>query len=150
MSSPFSIAATAIKTVFDAEFAPEGFTMIFDKLHESLGRNRVEVGIAPVEDVVNERLSIMQETYLEIRFYGLWRQEITPTTQVDPTEITEYAERLKDALRATRATDPATNKVWYFDVRRTTYPDDPTGNKTRFHMTVRAFGNNAGLVESIE
>ena len=148
MASPFSVAALAIKTSFDLEFAPEGFVMIYDKLHESLGRERVEVGVAPTEDVVSERNGVVQETWLEIRFYGLWKQEISPTTQVDPTQITEYAERLRDALRRTRATDPGTDQVWYFDVRRTIYPDDPTGNKTRFHMLVRALGNNAGLVES--
>jgi hypothetical protein len=148
MPSPFSIAAYTIKQVFDAEFAAEGYSMVYDKLHESLGRDRVEVGIAPTEDVVNERNSVVQETYMEVRFYDLWRQEIDPATQVDPTRITDYAERLRSALRRAKATMAGTGEVWYFDVRRTTYPDDPTGNKTRFHMIVRAYGNNADLVES--
>lgn len=146
--SPFATVAEAIKAIFDAEFAAEGFTMTLDKLHESLGRNRIEVGIAPTEDVVMANNSAVQETWVEVRFYDLWKQEIRPETSVDPTRITDFAERLRDALRRARATDPGTGQVWYFDVRRTTYPDDPTGNKTRFHMSIRAFGNNAGLVET--
>lgn len=147
-SSPFEAVATAVKAVFDSEFAAEGYTMVFDKLHESLGMQRVEVGIAPTEDVVNERNNIVQETWVEVRFYDLWKREIDPKTQVNPVRITAFAERLRDALRRARATDPGTNQVWYFDVRRVTYPDDPTGNKSRFHMTIRAYGHNSGLVET--
>lgn len=137
-------------SVFNAEFAPEGFTMIPDKIHESLGLERVEVGIAPVEDVVMDRNAIVQETWVEVRFYDLWSKEwgASPDIQVDPRRITGFAERFRSALRRTKATDPGTSSVWYFDVRRTAYPDDPTGNKSRFHMTIRAYGNNAGLVES--
>lgn len=147
--SAYSTVAAALQTIFNTEFLPEGFTMVKDNLHESLGRARTECGVAPVEDVVNQRNAIVQEALLEIRLYDLWTQEISPDTAVDPTRIAGFAERLRDALRRSNATDPGTGEVWYFDVRRTTYPNDPTGNKTRFHMTVRAFGNNAGLVETI-
>jgi hypothetical protein len=148
MASPFSTAAASIKQIFDTEFSAQGYVMTFDKLHEALGRDRVEVGIAPLRDVVNDRNALVQETFMEVRFYDLWRQEIDPTTQVDPTQITEYAERLRNALRNARATVIGTDQVWYFTVLSTEYPDDPTGNKTRFHMTVRAYGNNADLVET--
>lgn len=147
--SAYSTVAAALQTIFNAEFAAEGFTLIRDNIHESLGRSRTECGVAPVEDVVNQRNAIVQEAIVEIRLYDLWTQEISPDTIVDPTRITGFAERLRDALRVSNATDPGTGEVWYFDVRRTTYPNDPTGNKSRFHMTVRAFGNNAGLVETI-
>lgn len=146
--SAFHAVATAVKTVFDAEFSAEGFTMIFDNLHESLGRDRVDVGIAPVEDVVAPNNAIIQETWVEVRFYGLWRQEISPETVVDPVPITAYAERFRAALKSSGAMDPGTNQVWFFDIRRIQYPNDPTGNKTRFHAQIRAFGNNAGLVET--
>ncbi len=148
MPSPFATVATAIKSAFDTEFAAEGFTMTFDKLHESLGRNRVEVGISPTEDVVNDRNAVIQETWVEVRFYDLWVQEIRPETAVDPTRITDFAERFRTTLRLANAAEPGTNQVWYFDVKRTTYPSDPTGNSTRFHMTIRAMGNNAGLIET--
>jgi hypothetical protein len=148
MPDPYVTVATTIQAVIASEFAAEGFTAILDNLHESLGRERTEIGIAPIEDYPRENNAILQETFVEVRFYDLWTQEIDPSTVVDPSRITGFADRLKKALRLVDATDPGTDQVWYFDWRRCTYPNDPTGNKTRFHMVIRAFGNNAGLVES--
>lgn len=146
--SAYEAVATAIKTVFEAEFSTEGFVMVFDNLHESLGRHRVDVGVAPVADEVNLRNAVVQETWVEVKFYDLWTQEINPDTVVNPVRITAFAERFRDSLRRARATDPGTGQVWYFDVRRIAYPNDPTGNKTRFVATIRAFGNNSNLVET--
>jgi hypothetical protein len=146
--SPFLTVATALQAIIAAEFADEQFTAILDNLHESLGRERVDIGIAPTEDYPRESNELTQETLVEIRFYDLWTQEISPETVVDPSQITGYAERLKSAIRVAEAQEAGTSEVWYFTVRRTTYPNDPTGNKTRFHMQVRAFGNNAGLTET--
>lgn len=148
MPSAFETVATAIIGVFNTEFAAEGFTMIPDRLHESLGRERVAVGVSPVEDVSSPRNRIVQETWAEVQFFGLWTNEIDPETVVNPYVITGYAERLRDALRRSQATDPGTGRVWYFDVDRIQYPNDPTGNKTRFVATIRAFGNNSNLVET--
>lgn len=146
--SPFETAATAIKAVIDAEFEPEGFTAIFDNLHESLGRDRVDIGIAPVEDGEMSGNALVQETWIEVKFYDLWTEEIDPETLVDPTRITRFAERFRNALRRTKAADPATEEVWFFAVRRVQYPNDPTGNKSRFVATIRAVGGNAGLTET--
>lgn len=145
--SPFQQVAEAIIEIFNVEFAPEQITMIPDRLHESLGLDRVDVGIAPTEDYPQATDALVQETWVEIRFYDIWKKEISPKAQVSPFKIAAYAERLKNALRDPAAT-PRTGEVWYFDVRRTAYPPDPTGNTSRFHMTVRAYGNNAALVET--
>jgi hypothetical protein len=147
-TSPYLTIASALQQIIAVEFEDEGFTAIRDNLHESLGRTRTDIGIAPTEDYPREDIEVTQETYVEIRFYDLWTQEITPETVVDPARITGFAERLKKAIFASQATDPGTDEVWYFSVKRCTFPNDPTGNKTRFHMTIRAYGNNAGLVET--
>lgn len=144
--SAFEEVATAIKSAFDAEFAAEGFTMVFDDLHEAMGRTRVDVAIAPLEDRVASNNNIVQETTVEVKFYDLWDERITPTTVVDPSKIAGYAERLRNALRNVRTV--STSQTWFFNIGRTTYPRDPTGNKTRFVMEITAYGNNAGLVET--
>jgi hypothetical protein len=148
MASAFETTATALKQIIDTEFAPEGITAIFDNLHESLGRTRVSVGIAPLEDVPKSDNALVNETWVEVKFYDLWKTEITPETVVNPVKITGYAERFRDACRRSQATDPHTGMVWFFDIRRIQYPNDPTGNKSRFVATIRAFGNNSGLVET--
>lgn len=147
-TSAYEVVATAIKAIFEQEFADEQLVMIFDNLHESLGRSRVDVGIAPDEDVVSPANAQVQETWVEVKFYDLWRQEISPETQVNPVRITNFAERFRDALRRQQATDPGNGQVWFFDVRRIRYPNDPTGNKTRFVASIRAYGNNANLIET--
>jgi hypothetical protein len=148
MASSYENVAAALKTIIDAEFAPEGFTAIFDNLHESLGRTRTEIGIAPVDDIVRDDNGLVQETVVEVRFYDLWTAEISNTTVVDPSRITGFAERMRDAIRVYNSGRYGTGMTWYFDVRRVSYPSDPTGNKTRFHATIRALGNNTALVET--
>lgn len=148
MASPFETMATAIITAFNAEFGAEGFLMIPDRLHESLGRDATAVGISPVEDVSSTRNRLVQETWAEVQFFDLWTDEISPDTMVDPFRITEYADRFRRVLRTTKAQNTNTGDVWYFDVDRIQYPNDPTGNKTRFVAQIRAYGDNSNLVET--
>lgn len=146
--SPYEVVAIALKDVIDTEFAAEKVVAVHDNLHEALGQKRMAAGIAPVEDVVNQRNAVVQETWAEVKFYDIWKKEISPDTVVNPLKITAYAERFRNALRAARVLDPGTGQLWYFDVTRIQYPNDPTGNKSRFVATVRAYGNNSGLVET--
>src|SRR6187402_2518748 len=122
--SSFQSVAESVIEVFNTEFATEHYVMIPDRLHESLGQKRVDVGIAPLEDYPQARDALVQETWVEVRFYGIWKKEISPNTQVNPFAVTEVAERFKDALRRANS-DPHTSRVWFFDVRRTQYPPDP-------------------------
>lgn len=144
----FEIAGTAIQQVIEQEFAAEGFTAVFDNLHDAQGRYRVDIGIAPEEDLASPGNILVQETNLIVKFFNLWTDEISPDTIVDPRIITTYAERFRRALLASKVTTPSTEQVWWFDVRRVTFPDDPTGNKSRFWAYIRCFGNNAGVVET--
>lgn len=148
VTSAYEVIADALKSIIDAEFAPEGIEAIHDNLHESLGLERRECGIAPIEDAIPMSNGLVKETFVEVRFYDFWKREITPTTVVDPRIITNYAERFRRAVHAARANQVGTGIMWYFDVRRVQYPNDPTGNKTRFHAQVRGYGNNSGLVET--
>jgi hypothetical protein len=144
----FTLISNAVIAAFNDEFAAEGFTMIPDRLHESLGRRRVAVGISPDEDTPNIRTRIAEQFYVTVQFYGLWDEKIDPETQINPSVVVGYAARLKEALRRTQVSDPGTSAVWYFDVDRTRYPNDPTGNKSRFEMSIRAWGNNSNLIET--
>ncbi len=147
-TSAYEVIADALATVINAEFTDLGIVVIHDRLHESLGRKRREVGIAPVEDSIPMKNGLVLETLAEIRFYDFWTQEISPETAVDPRIITNYAERLRRSVKAASAAQVGTGVMWYFDVRRVQYLSDPTGNATRFHAQVRGFGNNTALVET--
>lgn len=144
----YEVIATALKQIIDTEFAAEGITAVHDNLHESLGLRRVSVGIAPVRDAPNDTRSVAGNFTVEIRFYDLWDKKVDPEQSVNPIKITGYAERLKKSIQQSQIDYPGTGEVWFFQWVGTEYPDDPTGNKTRFHMTVRSWGNNTALVET--
>lgn len=146
MGSTFNDIATVVKTAFETEFAVEGFKLSFDHLHEAMGRDRVAVGIAPVEERASASRRVIAEHTLEVRFFDLWTDEVRPDTIVNPSKITAYAERFKRCLLAVNS--PGTQMSWFFDVERIQFPNDPTGNKTRFIATIRAVGNNSSIVET--
>lgn len=144
--SPFEIAYEAINQAIANEFAGDDIHVFPDELHESLGSTEVNVGIAPLRDTPMASGKVVQETFLHVQWFDLWDEEIDPTQTVDPRPITRKAERLRIALRTLSV--GLGDKVWYFNVDSTDYPRDPTGNKTRFVMTIRAAGNNSALVET--
>lgn len=147
VTSAYATAANNLKTIIDAEFAADGFSAIHDDIHESLGWNGVRIGISPIRDVPNAGNKLMKETWLEVKFYGLWVKEITPETVVDPRVITEYAERFMRAIEA--AARVTTDVMWYYNIEEIAYPRDPNGNRSRFVATIRAWGNNTSLIETV-
>lgn len=143
----YAIAAEALKQIIDLTFAPEQITADHDQLHEALGTDGPVVGIAPLREGPFPSQELVQETFIQVQFFDFWEKEIDPTQQADPRVITGYHARLKEAIRDTSFT--ALGSTWYFQWRGTEYPRDPTGNNTRFVMTVRAVGNNTTMVETI-
>jgi hypothetical protein len=146
--SQYSDIAGRLKTIIETEFAAEGYTVVLDNLHGSLGRYRVDIGIAPEREseMVNDALVL--DMQLRVKFYHLWTDEIDPDTRVNPTQITDFAERFRRAVRAANSQQWGSGSVWYFNIREIVYPDDPTGNKSRFEAVIVAKGNNSGIVET--
>lgn len=146
VTDAFSELALIIENVVLDEFDDETY-LIFnrDRIHESVGSDgRLYVAISPEIDR-DEDIELLME--VTIQFYDAYSLEIDPMQTVDPAVITNKAERLRRALAAVRTT--GTSHLWFFDVINTRYPNDPTGNKSRFEMTLRARGNNSGLIETI-
>lgn len=144
---PYAVAAGLLKQIIDAEYEAEQITAIHDQLHEALGSDRVAVGIAPSSETSRMGNRVVNVFTIEIRFYDLWDKEVDPEQTVNPTRITGYANRLKRALE--QSAFSGTREVWYFNWLRTDYPNDPTGNKTRFHMHIEVFGDNTAITETI-
>lgn len=148
MPVPYHVAATALKSIIDAEFTDRSLTAIHDKLHESLGYRRAEVGVSPVREAPMPGNEVVGLMYILVQWYDLWDKEINNEQQVNPFPITEMADRFRRAVERYSATTPGSTEVWYFKVTEINYPDDPTGNKTRFEATVQAYGQNTGLMET--
>lgn len=148
MTSAYVEAADQLKVVLDATYAPEGLVTEHDDIHESLGFQGARLGIAPDErgDIVRGDNALVQETWIEVKLFGVYNLEVNPNQAVDPRAITLLAERLRRSIKASN--QAATGSMWYYNLMQIRYPRDPTGNRTRFVATLRAFGNNSSLVET--
>jgi len=143
----YAIIANGLISLVNTTFAAEGVAAIHDELHESLGTERIEVGVAPVREQPMPGNRAAAHTLVTIQFFDLWDKAVDPTQMVDPRRITGFHARLKEALRT--ASIATSDSYWFFQWEGTEYPRDPTGNKTRFVMTVRAWSQNATLHETL-
>ena len=148
MTVPYHAIADALKQIIDGEFADLGIVAQHDELHEALGLNKPAVGIAPLYDQPRTSDYNVREHYLHVQFFNTWQKMVDPTQSVNPFTITEMSHRFLRAVKAFNRGDVNITEAWYFLVERIDYPRDPTGNKTRFVATIRALGNNAGIVET--
>lgn len=146
MPSPYAQVAEALEAIINAEFAPENYKAIHDNLHPAVGMDGTRIGIAPEDESPRGGNLIQQDTALTVKFYRRWDPDIDPTKKIDPRPITEFAERFRQALR--RNQGPGNDQVWYFNLVRIRYPNDPVGNKTRFEADIVAYGSNSALVET--
>ena len=146
VTDPYTILANAIEEAVLNEFDDETYlTFHHDRLHESLGSDaRTYCAISP-ETEPSDNIELRVEALLQ--WYGPYKLEINPKQEVDPRIITNKAERMRRCLEKIRTV--ASSEMWFFDVVTTRYPNDPTGNKSRFEMTIVGRGQNSGLVETI-
>jgi len=144
--APETTARKALITALETEFAADQFPVKDDKLHPSLGDSRTMLGVYPERSTANARDKFVNEYEIVVQFFGKYTLEVDREQTVSPTVIETQAERFRQSIRS--GADPRTGAVWYFDLLRIVYPDDPTGNKTRFEATVVARGNNSALIET--
>lgn len=146
MAVPETEARNALIAALTAEFAADQFPVRDDKLHGSIGKDGTVIAVYADRMISSPANRYVGEVECVVQFYGKYDLKVDPTQTVSPSTIEARADRFRTALR--QGTDPNTGSVWYFTLERIEYPDDPTGNKTRFEAYVRARGNNTALVET--
>ena len=146
ITDPYSEAANALFDIITDEFAPEGFRVLHDNLHPAVGAEGTRIGIAPEAEVPVTTNLIVNDIRIVVKFHGRFNGEVDPNMRVDPRKVTNYAERFRRAIQ--RANSLGTQGVWFWNLVSVQYPDDPTGNKTRFWATIVAKGQNSALVET--
>ncbi len=145
-TSPYAEVADVLKTIIDAEWSVEGWTAIHDNLHAGIGLEGTRIGIAPEDETPRGGRMVQTDIAITVKFYRRWDDTVNYTKKVDPRQIAEHAERFRKAIR--EYSGPHSGKVWYFNLVRLRYPNDPTGNKTRFEADLVAYGNNTALLET--
>ena len=144
--SAYAQAADALKLLIDTEYAPESYTAIHDNLHPAVGREGTRIGIAPEVQEGHAGNMVQQDIAITVKFYRRWDDQVDENKKVDPRVITGFADRFINALRDNNRV--GTDSLWYFNLVRIRYPNDPTGNKTRFEADLVAYGTNAFLTET--
>ena len=146
MTAPETIARQSLISLLETEFAPEAIPVKDDKIHRSLGNEGPVIGVSPVRSGPSGRDYHVLQAEVLVQFYGRYTLEVDVKQTVSPATIEDYAERFRNAVRTSG--DPNNNSVWFFNVERIEFPDDPTGNKTRFEAYLTAKGNNPALTET--
>jgi hypothetical protein len=144
--APETTARKALITALEAEFAADQFPVKDDKLHASIGDSRTMIGVYPERSTAAANDKFVNQYEIVVQFYGKYTLEVDREQAVSPSVIETQAERFRQSIRS--GVDPKTGSVWYFDLNRIVYPDDPTGNKTRFEAFIVARGNNSALIET--
>lgn len=145
MAAPETLARQALIAMLAAEFAAEQFPIRDDKLHGSIGQTGTVLGVYPERSVPQGNDAYINQMMIGVQFYGKYDLKVDPEQSVSPATVETYADRFRTALR-TRNPDVNTGAVWFFKLERIEFPDDPTGNRTRFEASLTAFGNNGALI----
>lgn len=140
----------AIKSLIETEFATEitgGWQVWDDRLHGSLGFDGVaRFGLSPELEVPQATDSLVKQPEILVQFYGAYDKKVDPYQDIDPATVENVADRLMRSMKDNN--DVGTDRLWFFKWLGTTYINDPTGNKTRFHMRIQGYGNNPSLIET--
>lgn len=147
VTAPETVARHALIAMLETTYAADGVEVRDDKLHASLGDKGTLLGVFTNRSTAGAANKLFNEYELVVQFYGSYLLEVKREQTVSPGVIENYAERFRRALQV--GVDPRTGAVWYFELIRVVYPDDPTGNKSRFEAFVLARGNNAALIETV-
>lgn len=140
---PETLLLQRCKAIFDAEFALEGWKLIYDKLLRAEGKDGTKAAVYP-EDAV-EASGQAQELVVRATIQLYLRYDPGPVEGVviDPNIIVAYGDRLRRAFKT--QSGGTTDDLWFLRLTGIIYPDDPTHNKTRLEATVQGFATNAAL-----
>lgn len=144
--SPYREIADALYTIITDEWSTEGFRVLHDRLHPSVGAEGTRIGISIDEEVPASGNMLQNNTSVLVQFYRRWDPDVDPSKRVDPRIIADDAERFRRALRSYSYNSTGTS--WFFNLTGIAYPNDPVGNKTRFEARLVAHGNNSALIET--
>lgn len=130
-----------VKTIADACFAAEGFVTEDDKILREAGRDgRNRMACYPELETEASGQVNRLDVFVRLQLYLAYTAEPDENIAVDPTIIEGYAARLRAAFET--QSSGIVSDMWYLRLQRIEYPDDPTGNKSRFEAAIFASADN--------
>lgn len=149
-TSPSILTMDRLRAIIEGEFAAETVEVRDDKLHDSIGwsYDHPVVGLYPDIEVPLPSNANVQTSAIVVQFFNPYEKKIDPEQTVDPKTILALAHRFRQAVYTSERADAGTASLWFLRIEGIAYPDDPTGNKSRFVAQVRGWGDNAELIET--
>lgn len=145
MTAPETLLATRIKQVLDAEFAPQSFVTEHTKLLRAAGRDgKTRLATSPNDANEHPRVVVQLDVEYLIQLYLGFDDDPDETRTVDPTVIVGYGDRIRRAFGPNSSGN--TSDLWGLRVTTITYPDDPTGHKTRLEAIVVGYADNTAAL----
>lgn len=141
MSATETLMRQRVKSVIEAAFSAEGWTVESTKLLRAAGRDgRNRVATSPLDSPEDSRVVVQLNVRVLLQVYLAFDDDLDENRVVDPSVIEGYADRIRTAMGAGSA--GSGNDLWGLRVQRIDFPDDPTGHKTRLEATILGYGNN--------
>ena len=141
MASPATAIRNELKDLIATVYSDEGWTAADDKFGRSKGMGMAEdeAAIAVYTDSETQRPGRILEliVLVTVQFHLGYKAEPDETIVRDPGVIEAYADRLRAAFDEGGGADH-----WFSHLISITYPDDPTGNKTRFEARIEGRAGN--------
>jgi hypothetical protein len=81
-----------------------------------------------------------------VQVFGLWEKEVDNEKVIDPAPVEALARAFAREIQARQT--GALPELWYIELERVGFPNDPTGQKTRFDAIVMGRAENPGVVET--
>lgn len=132
--SPSTLLRERVRTIFETEFATEGWTVADDKLVRAAGKDgSTEVAVYPEDESPNPQRYAELQVECVLQLYLAYEAVPEEHLVVDPTIIEGYGDRLRKACQGNQSGNDS--DFWFFNVTSIHYPDDPTGNKSRLEAT---------------
>lgn len=151
MASPMTDARARVKAIIAAVYTAEGWTAGDDKFGRSKGMGEAHgtASISVTPDYERERFgkAYILDLGILVQFYLGYDAEPDETISRDSTIIEGYADRLRAAF-AGAGSRVDVGDAWYLRLTGIEYPEDPTGNKTRFEATIVGEATNAAALPS--
>lgn len=143
--APITQFRQALKNILNAEFEDDELAVYDDRLAPSEGHDGPVAGVAPEAEATGEG-GIDQTFLIAVEVHAWYDAQIDEHQRVDPAKIEDWSWRFQK--RVAQASTVNTAAAWWFDIVRIDYPDDPTGNKTRFRALVQGHGENQSMPET--
>jgi hypothetical protein len=137
MPSPATTVRNHVATVAGAAL---GVTVINDRLGRSAGKDGADVAAVFPESEGQKDGNINVLVVEVILAYHMAYEAEPKSMTVDPSVIEAKADLVRRAFQTQSI--GGVDDFWNLNLTEIIYPDDPTGNKTRFEARFRAFAHN--------